>query len=277
LFLFVYGAGSLIFLLAASVTPPEEERPPIIPLPEGVPGVTARAWGVVDLSTGDLVYAAAPTTSLPIASVTKLLTAATLLTEADTSTPAIVTWSDVATEGRAGSLVPGNQYSYHELFFPLLLESSNDAATTLARALEPDSLPVRMNGYAATHELSMTSLKDPSGLSPENVSTIEDLARLLYTLNTELPHVLDITALRTYGSSQQGWSNNSPFIGDVGYRGGKHGYTPEAGKTAAVIFTETFLRGVEVPVGYIVLGSEDSVLDVRLLRELVRTRGLRSE
>lgn len=270
----VYGIISLGVLLSADHAPVSEVRPPIIDMTDGLPEISASAWGVIDLSTGDILYSVHATSVLPVASVTKLVTAAVVNEVSTPTTTATVYWTDLATEGRAGGLYQGQQLTHQELLFPLLLESSNDAATVLSRTVGEVELLGAMTRFTEQAGMRDTAFFDGSGLSSLNVSTVEDLGRLLTFLYERHPHILDITSLRQYLSVAAGWHNNSPFINDVGYVGGKHGYLNAAGRTAVVIFEEQFSRGETLRIGYVVLGSDDLLGDVRTLRELIRTRGL---
>lgn len=270
----VYGLASLGFLLSLDHAPVSEVRPPIIDISDGLPEISATAWGVFDLSTGDMLYGTHATTVLPIASVTKLVTAAVINERNTPTTTATVFWTDLATEGRAGGLYQGQVLTHQELLFPLLLESSNDAASVLARSMGKTALLDEMRAFTTAADMKDTAFFDGSGLSPLNVSTVADLGRLLLTLEEKHAHILDITSLRQYLTLDAGWHNNSPFINDVGYVGGKHGYIDAAGRTAVVIFEEQFSRGQTLRLGYVILDSNDLLGDVRTLREIIRTRGL---
>jgi len=233
--------------------------------------VTAKAWAVFSLETGNILFAENETKILPIASVTKLATAATLLDSYDMSYTTTASWQDIYTEGRAGGLTAGEELSREELLFPLLLESSNDAAAVLESSLPAGELVSSMNNYVATKGLSSTTFEDVSGLSPENKSSVSDLVRLAYIVNQEQPHVTDITRLKQFFNPNHGWQNNNPFVAHAGYVGGKHGFTPEAGRTAVAVFEEQFPRNQTAKVGYVLLGSTDLKTDMSALRELVRT------
>ena len=233
--------------------------------------ITAPAWAVFSLHTGDILFAENEETILPIASVTKLATAATLLENYDMLYTTTTSWRDVASEGQAGGLVPGDVLSREQLLFPMLLESSNDAATTLESSLASGELVESMNSFAIKHGLANTTFADTGGLSSENKSSVQDLVRLTYLVHRDQPHVTDITRLKHYLIEDHGWQNNNPFVTHAGYVGGKHGFTPEAGRTAVAIFEEQFPRNQKAEIGYVLLGSADLKGDMAILRELVRT------
>lgn len=224
------------------------------------------AYAVFDVETGQVLFAQDQTVPHPIASVTKLITAAAVLASAQLSATVMLTAADVATDGRAGKLESGQQYTRRELLFPLLLESSNDAAAALERGAP---LLEEMNTLARGYGARTMNLADASGLSPENVASAQDLATVVSRLYAEEPHVFDVTRLTQYVGPYTGWVNNSPFIADVGYVGGKHGYTEAAGRTAVALFREEF-SGATRTLGYVVLGSKDLGRDVATLRALVQ-------
>jgi len=216
------------------------------------PVVTAKAYSVIDIETGKQLLAYNATEELPIASVTKLFTAAALaISETE---EVVINNEDVATEGRAGKLKAGQTYTTDELLFPLLLESSNDAAAALERTVDNLSF----NGKP---------LADASGLSSANRASAEVLAKAVRELYQNQPHLFDITRLRQYVGEYTGWVNNSPVRDLPGYRGGKHGYTVAAGKTLAAIFAEPSLDEREL--AYVILGSDDLKADTIALREAV--------
>lgn len=231
------------------------------------PVVTAQSMIIVDAQTGTSLFEKRADTVHPIASITKLFTAAVWWQQADLYATSTITWSDVATDGRAGRLRAGQQYQNRELLFPLLLESSNDAAATMAR-VAPFPLVARMNELAAVLGATQTTLVDTSGLKDGNVSTARDLARVFRGLQRTEPHILDVTQLPLYLNHVNAWMNNNPFIEDPAYRGGKHGYTYTANRTVVAAFAESLTGGTREIV-YVLLGSDDLEADMRAARAFV--------
>ena len=226
------------------------------------------AYVVFDVESGEVLLENKSDTVLPIASVTKLFTAAALI-DNDLNASTTISYQDTWAEEDFGKLHPGEEYVLRELLFPLLLESSNDAAAHFERVTEGEVIK-EMNALAESVGLSGTSLVDASGLSAKNVSTASDLARFLSYLHQNQSHVLDITTLRQYVGPYTGWVNNSPVIGKD-YAGGKHGYTEAALRTGAVLFKEE-LSDTSRTIGYVVLGSQNLATDIELLRDFVHTR-----
>lgn len=231
-----------------------------------IPSLSATAFGIYDLESGELLVANNEELSLPIASVTKLATAAVLISNYDLDSTTTIIASDLLAEGRSGNLQVGEEYTYRDLIFPLLLESSNDAAEIFTR-LTDGSLVLEMNNLAEKLELTETKFTDSSGLSDSNISSVNDLQHLLRHIYQETPLVLDITRLRNYVGPHRAWTNNSPILqGD--YRGGKHGYTEAANRTALAIFEEEFATKKRQLI-YIILGSDNLSADTEILRNFV--------
>lgn len=234
------------------------------------PTVTARAWGVFDARTSEMLIAHAESEVRPIASLTKLVTADialdTLALEASTT----LSWRAVATEGRAGRLRVGEDMSVRELLFPLLIESSNDAAEALAEYSGRAEFIEAMNAQANRLGMYSTTFVDPSGLSPKNVSTVHDLALFIAHLAEDQPYVLDISSLPTYIGAAHAWWNVNPLVNADTFRGGKHGYTDEANRTFAGIFNETFPSGAEAEISIVLLGSDNLPKDIEAIRSFMR-------
>lgn len=259
--------GGLIVLAALSAT--EVLLPPEYAVKEAeLPEASATAWIIFDEETGRVLYEENADEVLPIASVTKLFTAASFLDHGDLTGSTTIEWGDVVTEGRAGKLSYGDEYQSRELLFPLLLESSNDAATALNRV--HSSLLDEIKVYNEGLKLEHTVIADPSGLSDSNVSTARELSLVARHLYHEKPEVFDMTRIASFYSKDNGWINNNPFAGDDAYRGGKHGFTYAANRTVVAFFEEELTGGSKRILGYVLLGSDDLESDMKLLRDLVK-------
>ena len=223
------------------------------------------AFAIFDVETGEILVSKNSGKKLPIASVTKLVTAASAMDNLDLDLAAIITASDVLTEGKAGKLQAGEKYSQRELLFPLLLESSNDAAVVFERVTD-DGIISGMNSFVENLGATQTSFADASGLSSRNISTAEDLALVTTYLYENQPHVFDMTKLPQYVGPYTGWVNNNPVIEKDNYLGGKHGFTHAAKLTIVSLFEEDFVAESRA-IGYVVLGSSDLRADISALRQ----------
>lgn len=251
------------FADAAKVEYVSESKPELTVLSNTPPNLTAKAYVVLDMESGLVVAAKESDTVLPIASVTKLFTSLAVLSTLDVSQTAVVSPYDVWSPEPFGKLSIGEEYTYRDLVFPLLLESSNDAAALFERVTDRQVIEA-MNSVASDAGLTKTKFTDASGLSAGNVSTANDLAIYLKYLNKKQPHVLDITRLPQYVGPYTGWVNNSPVFG-ADYQGGKHGYTEEAGRTLAAIFSLS-VGQTKRDFIVVILGSRDIVSEANKLK-----------
>jgi len=263
-----FGGAVAVFALLSVVEEPVQPPQYLLTVPTPTIPVTAASWLVFDVRDGYELVGHNVDEIRSIASVSKLFSATEFYKVGDMYSTTSITQSDVATEGRAGNLKTQEIYTRRELLFPLLLESSNDAAAAMER-VDP-GLVSRVNSTAAKLALSHTTFVDASGLSSGNQSTAAELAVWARYVYLYEPQIYDITRLSSFYSSNNGWHNNDPFVGQVGYLGGKHGWTPEAGKTFVGVFSETLQNGATREIGYVVLGSDDLEDDVMMLRTFIR-------
>lgn len=233
------------------------------------PPVSAAAYAVIDMETGTVLFSHNAEPRLPIASITKLFTAVAVQDTYALDDAIVLQESDLVAYGNAGKLAAGQEYAYRELLLPLLLSSSNDAAYALRRQGAGEALLRTMEEVAARGGAPEAQFADASGLSDANQVSALGLAHWLQDSYQTHPGVYDMTRVGQYVGPYLGWQNNSPFMELAGYRGGKHGYTTAAGRTAAAVFTET-VDGAEYEFGYVLLGSADLVNDMTALRTHVQ-------
>lgn len=138
---------------------------------------------VLDQDTDEVLLAKNPQAVLPIASITKLMTAL-VVTEAGLPTDELltVTEEDIDTEKNSSSrLRVGTQLTRGEMLHLALMSSENRAAHALGRHY-PTGLAgfvAAMNRKAAELGMSDTHFRDPTGLSSQNQSSARDLATLV--------------------------------------------------------------------------------------------------
>src|SRR3989344_891829 len=132
----------------------------------GEPKVGALAYLVGDLNTGEVILAKNQEEKLPIASVSKLMTALVAKEIGSVDETAQVSKQALATEGVNGGFRAGEKIKIPDLIYPLLLESSNDAAEVIAEHFGREIFIKKMNQRAENLKMSQTSYEDPSGLSP---------------------------------------------------------------------------------------------------------------
>src|SRR5688572_16545737 len=173
----IVAAFALFFVLALSIGFAQAESP------QKVVYLRSSAVMVQDAETGEVVLNKNSDAVVPIASITKLVTAMVILDRGlDLEQRIVVSREDVDTvKGTRSRLMPGTVLTRDELLLLALMASENRAAAALARTY-PGGMPAfvkAMNEKAA--ELNMTDSKfvEPTGLSPGNVGSARDLAKLV--------------------------------------------------------------------------------------------------
>ena len=193
---------------------------------------------VLDLQTGEVLFEKNAQAVLPIASISKLMTALVVL-EAGLPMPEMleISQADVDTERNTRSrLRTGTRLSRGEMLNLALMSSENRAAHALGRHY-PGGLSAfveRMNGKAREIGMHDSYFVEPTGLSSSNVSTARDLA-LLVRAASEYPLIREYSTATGLtvdtGYSQVSFRNTNRLIDrpdwDIGLQ--KTGYISEAG------------------------------------------------
>ncbi|RQR83254.1 D-alanyl-D-alanine endopeptidase [Burkholderia sp. Bp9012] len=151
--------------------------------PRAVRSLHSRAAYVLDVDSGTPLLARNARTVRPIASISKLMTAV-VARDADRPLNGVlrVTSRDRDTIKFTGSRLPiGAELSRRQMFHIALMSSENRAAAALSRDYPGGraAFVKAMNREARRLGMRHTHFREPTGLSPHNVSTAEDLARLV--------------------------------------------------------------------------------------------------
>lgn len=143
---------------------------------------------VVSQESGEQLFAKNVDQIMPIASITKLMTAMVVL---DSGLPLLeaidIDKDDVdRRKGSHSKLQVGTVLMRAEMLKLALMASENRAAASLARNFPGGTAAfvVAMNQKAAELGMANTHFEDPTGLTPDNVSTAEDLARMVAAAHT---------------------------------------------------------------------------------------------
>jgi serine-type D-Ala-D-Ala endopeptidase (penicillin-binding protein 7) len=147
------------------------------------PEVRSTAALVLDATNHSVIFARRPDAVLPIASITKLMTALVVLDGKQSLDEVLeVTQDDRAHgKGAASRLAVGTRLSRGELMCLALMSSENRAAHALGRNY-PGGEPVfvrAMNARARALGMVHAAFEDPAGLSTGNVASATDLSRLV--------------------------------------------------------------------------------------------------
>ncbi|MGO9248612.1 MAG: D-alanyl-D-alanine carboxypeptidase family protein [Solirubrobacteraceae bacterium] len=236
--------------------------------------IPPRAGMLFNLSTGQVLWARNPYVRLPIASLTKMMTALLTVQSSPPDAPVLITREAVNMPGSKVGVLPLHRHvPLESLLYGLLLPSGNDAAVALAQhvAGSVNRFVVRMNAEAAQLGLGCTRYSSPSGYyNANNFSCVADLAMLAHA-DIEQPRIASV--VRTYSAvlpfpirgGRLYLYNNNPLLiyGYPGVTGMKTGQTEAAGRCLVATAERHGVR-----LGAIVLHSEDPGTQDRDLLDL---------
>jgi D-alanyl-D-alanine carboxypeptidase (penicillin-binding protein 5/6) len=274
-----HGAAAVPLAVGAPPAPAAPEAPPeSAPLIEGEPtpavplsGVDAfhvrlrrppRAGLVFDVTTGEVLWRERPTLVLPMASLTKIMTALLTVERSHPNDPVRITKAALNYSGSGIGLLPrGKRVRLETLLNGLLIVSGNDAAIALAVHLAGTERRFvdMMNRRAHDWALDCTHFASSHGLEDGNRSCARDLAVLTRLAMAE-PRIRRIVRRRQAvfrfpikGHKLYLYGHNPLMrLGYLGTIGLKTGYTYAAGRC----FVGVVRRGGRT-LGVVLLNSRD--------------------
>jgi len=231
-----------------------EESGPISPLviknPFSKINLGARSAYVFNTNTGEVIFKKDSDTQLPLASVTKVMTAYSALKRLPENTIIKIDYNALNEEGDTGLLV-GEEWELDELVEFMLMVSSNDAARALAdaTALYENSLSFSnlINTDVIEIGLANTYFSNPSGLDTSKdlsgaFGTAEEVAKFFNFAIQKYPEVFSVTSkLEKEFISESGFihkaENTNESVRDItGLVASKTGFTDLAGGNLVVAY-----------------------------------------
>lgn len=206
---------------------------------------------------------------LPIASLTKLMTAMVALKNYDLTDKVTISQDAILQEGKKNVLKQQDVVSVKDLLYIMLIESSNQAAYALSEVKGEKNFVELMNQEAEKLGLKNTHFSDPTGLSSENYSTAEDLIELTeyllknYPIITEISRTKEIILYRDDNISYGKITNTNELLGKIpDIVGGKTGFTTDA-KGCLILVLNNHQSGNYLI--YVILGSDDRFGEMKKL------------
>ena len=262
--------------LLTAGTAPAYAAPPPAPAPgraaavpadaANAPQVLVPAAHVVDAETQQVRFSKGADERRPVASLTKTMTAYTVLQQAEPTDKVEITAEDVRYAAKGGASIAGlragDRLTVEELLYALMLPSGADAAHALARVYGPgvDAFVAKMNANARRLGMNDTRYVNADGMPYRGGghSTARDQVRLaqaaladatLRKITSTREHSIPATAEHAAYT----WRNTNRLLDTPGALGVKTGYTRAAGYTLAFAAD----RDGDLLVG-VVLGAQDS-------------------
>lgn len=205
----------------------------------GNPVLGSAAFVVVNQASGEVIFAKGADTPMPIASITKLMTAMVVLDARQSLSEVLtVTAGDIdRLKGTGSRLTVGTRLTREEMLHLALMSSENRAASALARHY-PGGMHAfveAMNVKARMIGLWDTRFADSTGLNPRNVSSARDLVRLVSAAST-YPLIREFSTTQErhvrLGNRSERFGNSNGLVRDPEWQLGvsKTGYIREAGR-----------------------------------------------
>ncbi|TSC72422.1 MAG: D-alanyl-D-alanine carboxypeptidase (penicillin-binding protein 5/6) [Parcubacteria group bacterium Gr01-1014_38] len=235
------------------------------------PVLHAVSFIVVDVESGRVLAAREPSAIRSVASLTKILTALTVLRHADFDAEVTVHPRAIAA-GRRGAdaeLRAGERFTVRDLLAALLITSANDAAVALAEHVSGDEATFadRMEETARALGLTRTRFVNATGFdSVTHFSTASDVAAVL-TVAWQDPvigpflRMEELTITSRAGQPHVLRTTNRLLGVRTDILGGKTGFTEAAGENLAVMAESSEGHLVAT----VILGSTDRFTDVENL------------
>ncbi|WP_408581681.1 serine hydrolase [Burkholderia cenocepacia] len=211
--------------------------------PRAVSALHSRAAYVFDVDSNTPLLARNARTVRPIASISKLMTA---IVARDVARPLNgvlrVTARDRDTIKFTGSRLPiGAELSRRDMFHIALMSSENRAASALSHDYPGGRarFVTAMNQEARRLGMRHTHFREPTGLSPHNVSTAEELARLVNAAAQD-PLIryfsTDMSTTVRFGENELQYMNSNPLVRNrsLPIRLQKTGFIKESGHNVVI-------------------------------------------
>ena len=230
-------AFMLIFtfaIWAVSLNPYSVGAAPATPAP---PPIHAQAAALIDVTSGRILFSRLGDQSLPIASLTKIMTAIVAIERGKLTDQVEVSRNAFGKEGSSIYLKLGEKMSLHHMLYGLMLRSGNDAATAIAEHVggSLEGFVFMMNEKAQELGMTHSHFANPHGLDQEgHYASANDLAILTaYSLkNSTFQEIVKTTVKRVPNPDEKWdtiWSNKNKMLSMfAGADGVKTGYTKVA-------------------------------------------------
>ena len=251
------------------------QRPDTFVYEPQVPDITTDEYFIADVSNSTILAASDLDRQVPIASLTKLMTAVVASEEISLDSRIWVT-SPTFVQSMIPRLSDRASVSMYSLLQVLLLESSNEAAEVIAGEVGREEFIKAMNTKAIQLGMLDSAFIDPSGLDEGNVSTLSDLYTLTKYIQENKRFIFEITANKTVpsayiGDEFSGLVNFNEIESVDSFVGGKIGETRAAGKTSISLHNVRF-KDQDRTLVVILLGAEDRKAEIRSLIQYVTDR-----
>lgn len=241
------------------------------------PVVNAKSFLVYDTKNDKIIFSKDSQKSLPIASLTKLLSAVVAVNQLEPDSIIEVGSAAINVDQEGADFYLGEKFYFKDLLKAMLVKSSNDAAMAIAKEVEKktnSNFVDLMNRQALEIGMTHSDFLDPAGLNDSAYSTAEDLLKL----TNHSKKFADIWSSLNLKSADIRSADNkflhhlhtTDKLLDVlpNIAGGKTGYTDGA---LGCMILEVRFPEKNTSLVIIVLGSNDRFGDVKKIADWTKT------
>ncbi|MDR0806682.1 MAG: D-alanyl-D-alanine endopeptidase [Enterobacteriaceae bacterium] len=247
--LLILSAGSFPFASVMAANTPATQQSAstktVLAKTASQPEIASGSALVIDIKNNKVIYSSNPDKIVPIASITKLMTAMVVLDKHQPMNEIIPVKIDQTDElnGVFSRVKVGSEISRQDMLLLALMSSENRAAAALAHNYPGgyNAFIQAMNDKAKALGMTNTHYVEPTGLSEQNVSTANDLTKLLmatrqYPLLSQLSTTEEKTINFTHPNYTLPFRNTNHLIrkGDWNIQLTKTGFTNKAGHCLAM-------------------------------------------
>lgn len=258
------------------------------PLDYSLLNLKARAIVISDLNNGHIFYQKNIYKKMPIASLSKLMTALVVLENFDLDKIVKISKEAISVEGDTLDFAENELISIRSLLYAMLISSSNTAATAIAENI-PDKFVLKVFGFLSNKSeirrvqkaktfvalmnkkaqqlnLNSTYFYDSTGLSFKTYSNLYDLINLSRYILKHYPIIFEITRIpekEIYsidGTKIHRLVNINKLLNEKNINkviiGGKTGYTDEAGECLLILIEKKIAKEKKIFIS-IILNSPD--------------------
>ncbi len=199
--------------------------------------LSAASAVLIESDSGRIVFEKNSSSSRPMASTTKIMTAICAIENCNTNIPVTIDERAVGIEGSSVYLKNGELITVKELLFALMLNSGNDAAAAIAIAVSGsvEDFALLMNNTAKRIGAFNTNFTNPSGLYDDaHFTTAGDLAKIAaYAMKNPLfRHIVGTKTQKISAPEGSRYlKNHNRLLSELdGCIGVKTGYTKKCGR-----------------------------------------------
>src|SRR3989344_4637586 len=247
---------------------------PILDTDVSKPVLKSKSAIVYDVNSGRYLYSKNISEKLPIASLTKILTAIAVVEKLNFKDIVTVPADAIKVDSERQDLYLGERLTVEDLMKMMLIKSSNDAAYALsfyAKSIGVDLIK-EMNKRATALGMLNSHFKDVAGLNDEAYSNAEDMIKLVREL-LDYPTLLiimsqkDVDVKSLDGIAHHIETTNQLLVDIPGILAGKTGYTEDAMGCMVLVVqvSEDNDRIISI-----VLGSSERFMDTKKLVDWTR-------